>query len=203
MKLYEGGDAAVKASDDPMIRLAREIDDESRRLRKVYEEEVDGPQRVAQQRIADARFKVYGTSIYPDATFTLRLSYGAVSGWNEAGTRVDPFTRLERLYERTTGAPPFELPKRWLDARPRLDVNTHANFATTNDIIGGNSGSPMVDAQGRIVGLVFDGNIHSIAGSFWFDPELNRTVAVHPQFMRTALVGVYAAGRLAQELGIR
>jgi V8-like Glu-specific endopeptidase len=203
MRLYEGGDAAVKASDDPMIRLAREVDDESRRLRKIYEEEVDGPQRVAQQRIADARFKVYGTSLYPDATFTLRLSYGAVSGWNEAGARVDPFTRLDRLYERTTGAPPFELPARWLAARPGLDMNTRANFATTNDIIGGNSGSPMVDAQGRIVGLVFDGNIHSIAGSFWFDPEMNRTVAVHPQFMRAALTQVYPAGRLAGELGIR
>jgi hypothetical protein len=203
IKLYEGGDAAVKASDDPMIRLAREIDSESRRLRKIYEEEVDGPQRAAQQRIADARFKVYGTSIYPDATFTLRLSSGAVSGWNEAGTRVDPFTRLERLYERTTGAPPFALPKRWLDARSGLDLNARANFVTTNDIVGGNSGSPMVDAQGRIVGLVFDGNIHSIAGSFWFDPEMNRTVAVHPQFIRTALAQVYQAGPLAKELGIR
>jgi V8-like Glu-specific endopeptidase len=203
IKLYEGGDAAVKASDDPMIRLAREIDSESRRLRKIYEEEVDGPQRAAQQRIADARFKVYGTSIYPDATFTLRLSSGAVSGWNEAGTRVDPFTRLERLYERATGAPPFALPKRWLDARSGLDLNARANFVTTNDIVGGNSGSPMVDAQGRIVGLVFDGNIHSIAGSFWFDPEMNRTVAVHPQFIRTALAQVYQAGPLAKELGIR
>jgi V8-like Glu-specific endopeptidase len=203
LRLYEGGQPAVKASDDPMIRLALEIDDESRRLRRIYEEEVDGPQRVAQQRIADARFKVYGTSIYPDATFTLRLSYGIVSGWNEAGTRVEPFTRLERLYERATGAPPFALPKRWLDARPRLDMDTRVNFTTTNDIIGGNSGSPMVDAQGRIVGLVFDGNIHSIAGSFWFDQDLNRTVAVHPQFMRAALAQVYPAGRLATELGIR
>ena len=203
MKLYEGGETAVKASDDPMLRLAREIDTESRRLRKIYEEEIDGPQRVAQQRIANARFKVYGTSIYPDATFTLRLSYGAVSGWTEAGTRVDPFTRLERLYERTTGAPPFALPKRWLDARSRLDMNTRANFVTTNDIVGGNSGSPMVDAQGRIVGLAFDGNIHSIAGSFWYDQDLNRTVAVHPQFMRTALAQAYRADWLVRELDIR
>ena len=203
LRLYEGGEAALKASDDPMLRLAREIDGESRRLRKIFEEEVDGPQRLAQQRIADPRFKVYGTSVYPDATFTLRLSYGAVSGWNEAGTRVDPFTRLDRLYQRTTGAAPFALPQRWLDARSGLDLNTRANFTTTNDIVGGNSGSPMVDAQGRIVGLVFDGNIHSIAGSFWFDPEMNRTVAVHPEFIRTALTRVYSTTQLAQELDIR
>ncbi len=202
-KLFEGGAAALRATDDTMIALAREIDAEARRLRTVYEEEVQGPQGVAQQRIAEARFKAYGTGIYPDATFTLRLSYGAVEGWTEAGTRVEPFTRLDRLYERATGVPPFQLPPRWLDAKPRLDMNARANFVTTNDIIGGNSGSPVVDAEGRIVGLVFDGNIHSIAGSFWFDPQMNRTVAVHPQFMRAALAQVYPAGRLAGELGIQ
>jgi hypothetical protein len=190
-KLFEGGAAALRATDDTMIALAREIDAEARRLRTVYEEEVQGPQGVAQQRIAEARFKAYGTGIYPDATFTLRLSYGAVEAWTEAGTRVEPFTRLDRLYERATGVPPFQLPPRWLDAKPRLDMSARANFVTTNDIIGGNSGSPVVDAEGRIVGLVFDGNIHSIAGSFWFDPEMNRTVAVHPQFMRAALTQVY------------
>jgi hypothetical protein len=202
LQLFDGGAAAVKASKDPMIALAREIDAESRRLRKIYEEEVEAPQRVAQQRIADARFKVLGTQIYPDATFTLRLSYGAVAGWTEAGAKVEPFTRLDRLYARATGAPPFALPKSWLDARSRLDMTTRANFVTTNDIVGGNSGSPMINADRRIVGLVFDGNIHSIAGSYWFDPEMNRTVAVHPEYIRAALSRVYEAGRLAKELGI-
>jgi V8-like Glu-specific endopeptidase len=202
LKLFDGGAAAVAASRDPMILLAREIDDEARRLRKIYEEEVEGPQRVAQQRIAEARFKVLGTGVYPDATFTLRLSYGAVAGWTEAGTKIEPFTRLDRLYARATGAPPFALPKAWLDARGRLDLTMRANFATTNDIIGGNSGSPIVNGAGRIVGLVFDGNIHSIAGSYWFDPEMNRTVGVHPEFIRTALGRVYEAGRLAKELGV-
>ena len=202
LKLFEGGAAAVRASTDTMIVLAREVDAESRRLRKIYEE-VQGIEAVAQQKIAEARFKIYGTQVYPDATFTLRLSYGAVAGWTEAGTMVDPFTRLDRLYARATGAPPFALPKSWLDAKPRLDMNTRANFITTNDIVGGNSGSPMVNAAGRIVGLAFDGNIHSIAGSYWFDPQTNRTIGVHPEFMRTALAQVYRVTRLTKELGIQ
>jgi hypothetical protein len=201
MKLFEGGAAALGGSDT-MIALAREVDAESRRLRTIYEE-VQGIETVAQQKIAEARFKIYGTQTYPDATFTLRLSYGAVAGWTEAGTNVEPFTRLDRLYTRATGAPPFALPQSWLDAKPRLDTNTRANFITTNDIIGGNSGSPIVNAAGRIVGLVFDGNIHSIAGSYWFDPQTNRTIGVHPEFIRTALANVYHVTRLTKELGIQ
>jgi len=201
IKLFDGGQAAVAASTDPMIVLARAVDTESRRLRTIYENEVDGPERRAQQTIAEARFKVYGTRVYPDATFTLRLTYGAVEGWNEAGTAVDPFTRLDRLYARATGAPPFELPKSWLDAKSRLDLNSRANFVATTDIIGGNSGSPMVNARGEVVGLIFDGNIHSISGSYWFDAAKNRTVAVHPQFIRAGLTQVYKAEALAKELG--
>jgi V8-like Glu-specific endopeptidase len=200
--LLEGGKAAVDASKDPMIALARAVDAEARALRKVYEDEVEGPEEHAQQSIAEARFAAYGTSIYPDATFTLRLSYGAVQSWMEAGKRVEPFTSLTRLFERATGAPPFAVPKSWLDAKPRLDMKTRANFVTNNDIVGGNSGSPMVNAKGEIVGLVFDGNIHSISGSYWFDAEKNRTVAVHPEFIRTALADVYDAPALAKELHV-
>jgi hypothetical protein len=202
MKLFESDAATLRGSTDTMIALAREVDAESRRLRKIYDE-VQGIEAVAQQKIAEVRFKIYGTHVYPDATFTLRLSFGAVAGWTEAGTKVDPFTRLERLFERATGAPPFALPKPWLDARPQLDSSTRVNFTTTNDIVGGNSGSPMVNAAGRVVGLAFDGNIHSIAGSYWFDPETNRTIGVHPEFMRTALVQVYRVTRLVKELGIQ
>src|SRR6185436_21193073 len=104
----------------PMIALARELDAEARRLRKTYEE-VQGIEAAAQQKIAEARFKMYGTQVYPDATFTLRLSYGAVAAWNEAGARVEPFTRFDRMYARATGAPPFALPASWLEAKPRLD----------------------------------------------------------------------------------
>jgi hypothetical protein len=163
---------------------------------------VQAPEGQAQRAIADVRFAVYGTSLYPDATFTLRLSYGAVQGWTEAGERVEPFTYLSRLFERATGAPPFALPRSWLDARSRLDMKTRANFTTTNDIVGGNSGSPVVNAKGEIVGLVFDGNIHSISGSYWFDAEKNRTVAVHPEFIRTALTEVYEAPGIARELQV-
>jgi hypothetical protein len=203
LKLYEGGQAAVAASTDPMIVLARAVDAESRRLRTIYENEVEAPERRAQQSIAEARFKAYGTGVYPDATFTLRLTYGAVEGWTEAGTPVAPFTQLDRLYARATGAPPFALPQSWLEAKPRLDPNARANFVATTDIIGGNSGSPMVNARGEVVGLVFDGNIHSISGAYWFDATKNRTVAVHPQFMRAGLVEVYKAEALATELGAR
>ena len=202
LALFDSGKKAVDASTDPMIALARAVDDDARRLRRINEDKVQGPVSSAQRAIADARFAVFGTSLFPDATFTLRLSYGAVQGWTEAGKPVEPFTYLSRLFERATGAPPFALPKSWLDAKPRLDLKARANFVTTNDIVGGNSGSPMVNAKGEIVGLVFDGNIHSIAGSYWFDPEMNRTVAVHPEFIREALQDVYDAPGIARELAV-
>src|SRR5262245_9071131 len=154
MKLFEGGAAALRGSTDTMIVLAREVDAESRRLRTI-DDEVEGTEAVAQQRIADARFKIYGTQVYPDATFTLRLSYGAVAGWTEAGVKVEPFTRLEGLYARATGAPPFALPHSWLDSKPRLDMSTRVNFTTTNDIVGRDSGSPMINSAELIIGHAF------------------------------------------------
>jgi hypothetical protein len=198
--LWDGGAAAIASSNDPMIALARDIDGEARAVRKSYEDEVQAPVSTAQERIAKARFAVHGTNTYPDATFTLRLSYGAVQGWKEQGEEVVPFTRLSRLYERTTGKDPFHLPQGWLDARDKLDPQTPFCFVTTNDIVGGNSGSPLVDSQGRLVGLAFDGNIHSIAGSYWYDGDKNRTVAVHPSIIITALKDVYGAKDLATEL---
>lgn len=198
--LWEGGSAAIDASTDPMIVLARDIDSEARSLRKVYEDEVQGPVAAAQERIARARFAVLGTNVYPDATFTLRMSYGAVEGWAEKGQQVAPFTQLARLYERTTGKDPFRLPQVWLDARARLNPETPFNYVTTHDIVGGNSGSPLVDANGRLAGLAFDGNIHSIAGSYWYDARVNRAVAVHPAIIITALRDVYGARGLADEI---
>ncbi|MBL8267424.1 S46 family peptidase [Steroidobacter sp.] len=198
--LWEGGAAAIASSTDPMIVLARDIDAESRAVRKIYEDEVQAPVAAAQERIAKARFAVLGTNTYPDATFTLRLSDGAVEGWKEKGVQVEPYTKLSRLYERATGKEPFRLPQKWLDARDRLDANTPFCYVTTNDIVGGNSGSPLVDTQGRLVGLAFDGNIHSIAGSFWYDGDMNRSVAVHPAIIISALKDVYGATALADEL---
>ncbi len=198
--LWEGGVAAVAASSDPMIVLAREIDTTARGLRKIYEDEVQAPIASGQERIAKARFAALGTNIYPDANFTLRVSYGAVEGWNEKGEDVVPFTSLARLYERTTGKDPFALPQAWLDARSKLDPQTPFNYTTTNDIVGGNSGSPVVDAKGRVVGLAFDGNIHSIAGSYWYDERKNRAVAVHPRIIIAALRDVYGATSIANEI---
>ncbi|NLG76267.1 MAG: S46 family peptidase, partial [Xanthomonadaceae bacterium] len=198
--LWDGGSEAIAASDDPMIVLARTTDAEARAVRKIYEDEVQAPVAAGQERIAKARFAAYGTGTYPDATFTLRLSYGAVKGWEEKGEPVEPFTTLARLYERATGRAPFELPQVWLDARDRLDMTTPFNYVTTNDIVGGNSGSPLIDAEGRLVGLAFDGNIHSLSGSYWYDAALNRAVAVHPAIIITALEQVYEAKSIAKEI---
>ena len=198
--LWDGGAAAVAASSDPMIALARQIDGDARAVRKTYEDQVQAPVASGQERIAKARFALLGTNTYPDATFTLRLSYGAVQGWKDQGEDVPAFTRLSRLYERTTGKDPFRVPQPWLDARTRLDPNTPFNYVTTNDIVGGNSGSPLIDAQGRLVGLAFDGNMDSIAGSFWYDGEKNRTVAVHPTIIIEALRDVYGATAIADEI---
>jgi hypothetical protein len=198
--LYEGGQAAIDASQDPMIRLAAAVDPAARALRKTFEEQVEGEVTRAQEAIAAARFAEYGTSIYPDATFTLRLSYGAMKGWNEKGEDIRPWTELSRAFERATGEPPFRIPPKWMAAKDRLDMTTRVNFTTDNDIVGGNSGSPMVSAAGEIVGLAFDGNIHSIAGSYWFDERMNRAIGVHSAYMRTALEDVYGAKALLAEI---
>ncbi len=199
-RLWQGGKAAVDASLDPMIAFARAVDADARTLRKRYEDEVEAPIVAAAQRIAAARFKVYGTNVYPDATFTLRLNYGTVQGWVENGTPVEPFTHLGRAFERATGASPFKIPASWMKAKDRLDMGTPFCISTNNDIVGGNSGSPMIDADGKIVGLMFDGNIHSIAGHYWFDAANNRAIAVHPAIIREALDKVYGAKSLLTEL---
>jgi hypothetical protein len=199
-QLWEGGKAAVEASHDPMIDLARSIDADARRIRKQYEDEVEAPIEAASQRIAAARFKVYGTNHYPDATFTLRLNYGTVQGWVENGAAVEPFTHLDRAFERATGSSPFRIPASWTRVRAQLDMSTPFCISTSNDIVGGNSGSPLIDAAGKIVGLMFDGNIHSIAGRYWFNPANNRAVALHPAIIREALSKVYGAKELLSEL---
>ena len=200
-RLWNGGEREINASHDAMIELARLVDPQARAVRKRYEDEVEAPVHSASEKIARARFHVYGTSMPPDATFTLRLSFGAVQGWEEDGRPVEPFTYLSRLFERATGQEPFKVPESWHDLKERLDLHTKFNLATTNDIVGGNSGSPLVDADGRLVGLMFDGNIHSIAGAYWFDPENNRAIAVHPAIMLEGLRKVYQANELLSELG--
>jgi hypothetical protein len=203
MALYQGGQAAIDASDDAMIRLAAAVDPAGAALRKRMEDEVEGPTRQAQEALAAARFRTLGTSVYPDATFTLRLSYGVVEGWVEQGSPVEPFTRLERLFERATGRVPFLVPDSWLDKAHLLDMATPFNFTATLDIVGGNSGSPIVNARGDVVGLAFDGNIHSIAGGYGYDPQYNRAIGVDVRAMRLALDKVYEAKSLLAEIDRR
>ncbi|MGH8442886.1 MAG: S46 family peptidase [Nevskiaceae bacterium] len=199
-KLWEGGQAAVAQSKDPFIEFARSVDAEARALRKRYEDEVEAVEDANAEHLARVRFAMTGSGAYPDATFTLRLSHGEVKGWDEKGAPVAPFTDIAGAFRRHTGADPFALPKSWLDARSRLDGAQRFNFVTTHDIIGGNSGSPVINRRTEIVGLIFDGNIHSLGGAFWFDPRMNRAVAVHSGAIVEALRKVYGAESLAKEL---
>ncbi|HEY3799085.1 MAG TPA: S46 family peptidase [Caulobacteraceae bacterium] len=197
--LWEGGMAAVVASDDPMIQFVLKTDPTSRAARSVWEDDVTGPVQDASERIDRARFNL-DSGLYPDATFSLRLSYGKVAGWTYQGQDTAPFTTFAGLFGRATGAPPYQLPARWTGRAQSLDPATVLDFSTTNDITGGNSGSPVVDAQGEIVGAAFDGNIHSIAGDYTYDASLNRTVAVSTVAISEALVKIYGDAALAREL---
>jgi hypothetical protein len=202
-KLYEGGQKAVDASTDPMILLAKTIDKESRAVRKKLENEVEEPKRPAYDKIAKAKFAALGTGTYPDATFTLRLAFGAVKGYEEAGRKIPFETYFEGLYEKAKDQNykyPFDLPKRWLDRKDQLHLKTPFNFVCTADIIGGNSGSPVVNKEGEVVGLIFDGNIQSLVWDFAYTDEQGRAVSVSSPAIPEALRAVYDAGTLAEEL---
>ena len=198
--LWDGGWAAIQASKDPMIQYVLRIDPEARKLRTDYDNRVTGPIQAASEKIAKARFAAYGTSVYPDATFTLRLSYGKIEGWTHNGTTVPPFTYFKGLYERATGKPPFDLDPRWIAAKNSLNPDTVFDISNSTDIIGGNSGSPLINASGEVIGAIFDGNIHSLGGDYGYDPVLNRGVAVSAASVSEALRKVYHATALADEL---
>jgi hypothetical protein len=201
-KLYEGGTAAVVAAKDPMIELARLVDEEARNLRKIIDTQGEVKQQ-AHAKIAKARFAVEGTSTYPDATFTLRLAFGTVKGYEEGGKQVPPHTTFTGLYERAAEQeyrPPFDLPKIWLDRKRRLDLKTPFNFVSTADIIGGNSGSPVIDRKGEVVGIIFDGNIQSLVLDFIYTDEIARAVSVDSRGILEALKKVYDAKNVVSEL---
>jgi len=205
-KLVEGGEAAVAASDDPMIVLARKLDPMRRELIKWMQDNVQSIEQQAGEKLGKARFAVYGKNTYPDATFTLRLSYGQVKGYPMNGTKAPPKTTMYGLYDRAASfdyKPPFNLPARFADGRSKLDLATPMNFVTTNDIIGGNSGSPVINREGDIVGLIFDGNIESLVGDFVYNIETNRAVAVHTGAMTEALRKLYNADALLQEMMVK
>ena len=199
-QLWDGGLAAINASTDPIIRFVLATDPASRAIRKEYEERVTGPTDRAAEKIAKARFAIFGTKTYPDATFSLRLTYGKVEGWTDNGITVGPFTRLGGLWDRATGQFPFELAPRWQNARATVDNNTVFDFVGDIDIVGGNSGSPAIDAQGDVIGAVFDGNIESLGGSFGFDDRVNRGVTVSTAAITEALQKIYRNDALVGEL---
>jgi hypothetical protein len=197
------GARMVNSGDDPMIELARSIDKEARNVRKRYEEEVAAVESENYAKIARALFEQKGTSLYPDATFTLRLSYGAVKGYQENGKWVAPFTTLGGLYARSNKfhhAFPYNLPARWTAKQKSVNARTPFNFVSTNDITGGNSGSPTINKDRELVGLIFDGNIQSLVGSFDFDESVNRSISVDVRGMMEVLRKVFGANEVADEL---
>ncbi len=192
----------LAASGDPMIAFVLANDAAAQAVRTQWDAGVNGPTARAAEKVAQARFAVYGDNLYPDATFSLRLSYGQVKGWTYRGVTVPPFTQIGGLYERATGAEPFNAAQRFVDAESRVDKATVYDFVSTNDIIGGNSGSPVINARGEVIGAAFDGNIHSLGGSYGYDGELNRTVTVSTAAVTEALRSVYNQPRLLRELGV-
>ena len=202
-ELAAGGQKAIDASTDPMIVLARTIDAKARELRTRYESEVTGVERPNYAKIAQARFENEGTKLYPDATFTLRLSYGAVKGYMENGKKIAPFTTLGGLYDRSTqfkSVFPYTLPPRWLEKKSAVKLTTPFNFVSTNDIIGGNSGSPTINKNAELVGLIFDGNIQSLVGDFSYDESVNRAISVDSRGMLEVLRKIFDANEIADEL---
>jgi hypothetical protein len=202
-RLAEGGLSAVKSSDDPMIQLALLVDPESRRLRQAYEEKVEEPLRQAYAKIARARFALAGTNVYPDATFTLRLAFGLVKGYRQFGQQIPPWTTIGGAYQHAAehgNEPPFELPKVWMERKNQLDLSTPMNFVCTTDIIGGNSGSPVVNRKSELVGIIFDGNRYSLVWNFVYNDVQGRAVSVDSRAIVAALRKVYDAGPLLEEL---
>ncbi|WP_225863338.1 S46 family peptidase [Ideonella benzenivorans] len=198
--LWQGGAAAIAASQDPFIRLALATDAQARALRAREENEVEAVQTRAAEQIARVRFARTGTSVYPDATFSLRLSFGEIRGFKKNGQPVAPFTEIGGTFARATGEDPFALPQSWLTAQPALNPAQRFNMVSTNDIIGGNSGSPLINRRGELVGLIFDGNLGSLGGAYWYDEADNRAVSVHAGAILETLDKVYHADRLVQEL---
>ncbi len=204
-ELVKGGREAVAASDDPMIRLARDLDPESRAVRKVVEDEVSGVQTAQYALIARALFEDQGTSSYPDATFTLRLAYGTVKGYEEDGKRVPPYTTIGGAFAHAAAhgnADPYVLPPSWIEARAagRINLETPLDLATTSDTIGGNSGSPVIDRSGAVIGLNFDRNRYGLARDFVYDDRQGRNIAVDVRGITEALRSIYRADELLGEL---
>jgi hypothetical protein len=203
-QLAKGGKSAIESSGDPLIKLAQLIDPPSREVRKQYEEQVEEPLRQAYAKLASARFALEGTATYPDATFTLRLAFGTVSGYEENGRQVPPWTEMGGAYEHAAAhgnVYPFQLPESWIKHKKDIKLDTPFNFVSTADIIGGNSGSPVVNRAGEVVGIIFDGNIQSLVLAYAYTDKVARSVSVHTAAISEALEKIYGAKALLDELG--
>ena len=201
--LWEGGLAAVEASQDPLIQYLLSIQDETRAVRSEWEEKVEAPTARASERLAALRFETYGDTVYPDATGTLRLTYGKIEGTDVPGQRFGPFTTFDGLWDRATGAAPFDVAPKLLAAKDRIDGDTVLNMAVSSDTIGGSSGSPVVTAAGEIVGANFDSTVLTQRNAYGYDVNVNRSVIVTTGAVTTALRDVYGMDRLVAELGVR
>ncbi|PYX37304.1 MAG: serine protease, partial [Acidobacteria bacterium] len=202
-QLYQGGAAAVQASNDPLIVAMRAIDPDARTVRKQFDDQVDSVERRDGAAIAKARFAESGFTQPPDATFTLRLSYGAVKGYTENGKHISYFTTVRGTFEHATehgNKDPYELPESWMKMKSKLNLSTPLNYLSTADIIGGNSGSPTVNKAGEVVGIIFDGNIQSLVWNFVYDDRMGRAIHVGSRGIQEALRNIYGAHALAQEL---
>ena len=199
-QLLKDGAAAINAYHDPLMDFARMIDVPARAVRADNENTVRAVITKNTALIAKARFALEGKGTYPDATFTLRLSYGAVDGWKENGRTIAPTTNLAGAFAHATGRDPFKLPDSWLKAEKSINPDAQLNFTTTNDIIGGNSGSPVIGRKGDVIGLIFDGNLQSLGGDFGYDGSDNRAVAVDVTGISEVLRNVYHADRIVKEL---
>lgn len=201
--LWEGGLAAVEASDDPLIQYLLSIQDETRAIRSEWEEKVQAPTDRASEQLAALRFQTYGDTVYPDATGTLRLTYGKIEGTDVPGQRFGAFTTFDGLWDRATGAAPFDVAPKLLAARDRIDGSTVLNMAVSSDTIGGSSGSPVVNAQGEILGANFDSTVLTQRNAYGYDRNVNRSVIVTTGAVTTALRDVYGMQRLVDELAAR
>jgi hypothetical protein len=202
-QLYEGGEAAIAASTDPLIIAVRAIEPDALALRKEFDDKIDSVVRLNGTLIAKARFAQSGFSQPPDATFTLRLSYGVVKGYKENGKDIPYFTIMGGAYEHAaahSNEPPYKLPESWMNAKSRVNLKTPLDFVSTADIIGGNSGSPTVNKQGEVVGIIFDGNIESLSANFAYSEVQSRAVSVDSRGIQEALRKIYGATALADEL---
>jgi hypothetical protein len=201
--LFDGGAKAIAESKDPLIVLAKAVDADARRLRSRYETEVEEPERQQYAQLAEFRFKAYGSSVAPDATFTLRLAFGTVGGYEVGGAKLNFHTTFGEAFEKSAkldGREPFDLPKRWLDGKDKLDLKTPFNFVSTADTIGGNSGSPVLNRAGELIGVNFDRNRHGLVRNFVYTDVQARHIAVHSASVLDALRKLYPAAPLVKEL---